>query len=561
MIDSNQTLLEPKIEKLRQLILNSFRVRGNQDPIYVDISGNLQRIEAPQHQIIFGRRGSGKSCLLVNYRKKSKKNGLPPIYILADEFKRLTFPDVLIRLLIELLDNVPTKGRWWKRCLFRKTPTETQVKKLRKLLDLAGEADVTEAQSATRRDVSSADVGYGPAKVTANSESSAEKSRSSKFRERKIDVLERHLKDYKQAIEESLKTWGDLHVAVLVDDFYLFPRTNQPDIIDYLHRLVRDTNLYLKVATIRHRTNLIRNSPQTVGVELGQDVEEMSLDRTLEDLQSTQGFLHEMLTSLSKRVGLDDIDQYFNPEAMQALTLVSGGVPRDFLNIFVNAIDAAKTMNRTRWLTPTTIYRGAGRLSYKQKLKNLKEDAGADVAGLERVFVDLLFFCLKESKKTIFLVSQDEAQTHHKEHELIHQLMDFKLIHVVEPDTSAAAGRSGRFEAYTLDFALFTEPRRRGIEIVKFWEMDDSYRRIGVREAPVYSLERARSIYSNSKFDVNPEKAIEDIPPEEQESLSEEAQQYAGEPNRMPASSRSHVKVRTLNLRSKVRPRQAIPQL
>lgn len=106
MTKSNQTLLAPKIEKLRQLILNSFRIRGNQDPIYVDISGNLERIKAPQHQIVFGRRGSGKSCLLVHYRKNIGKDSLPPIYILADEFKKLTFPDVLIRLLIELLGRV-----------------------------------------------------------------------------------------------------------------------------------------------------------------------------------------------------------------------------------------------------------------------------------------------------------------------------------------------------------------------------------------------------------------------------------------------------------------------
>ena len=87
---------------------------------------------------------------------------------------------------------------------------------------------------------------------------------------------------------------------------------------------------------------------------------------------------------------------------------------------------------------------------------------------------------------------------------LIQQLMDFKLIHVVEPDTSAASGRPGRYEAYTLDFSLFMEPRRRNIEIVEFGRIDDQSRRVGIREAPVYSLERARKRTTIQLVHLNP---------------------------------------------------------
>ena len=40
-----------------------------------------------------------------------------------------------------------------------------------------------------------------------------------------------------------------------------------------------------------------------------------------------------MLVSIAASASIDDLDEYFNPEALQALTLVSGGVPRDFLTI------------------------------------------------------------------------------------------------------------------------------------------------------------------------------------------------------------------------------------
>ena len=72
--------------------------------------------------------------------------------------------------------------------------------------------------------------------------------------------------------------------------------------------------------------------------------------------------------------------------------------------------------------------------------------------------------------------------------------MDFKLIHVVAPDTSAASGRAGRYEAYTLDAASFMEPRRRNIEIVEFWKTDDQRRPVHLREAPDYPLDRVAAL-------------------------------------------------------------------
>src|SRR6266540_2929287 len=56
----------------------------------------------------------------------------------------------------------------------------------------------------------------------------------------------------------------------------------------------------------------------------------------------------------------------------------------------------------------------------------------------------------------------------------------------------SASGRPGRYEAYTLDFALFMGPRLRGIEHVEFWKIDEQRRRKGLREAPRYPLDRAR---------------------------------------------------------------------
>jgi hypothetical protein len=162
-----------------------------------------------------------------------------------------------------------------------------------------------------------------------------------------------------------------------------------------------------------------------------------------------------MLDSMGRQVAIEGAtSQFLSPEGLFALTLASGGVPRDYLTTFVEAVKAARDGGATKWLTPKWIYRGASRVSYRTKLTQLRADVGADAAALEPVLQDLLTFCLEEKKKTAFLIAEKDARERPDEHDRVLQLMDFKLIHVVEPDTSAASGREGRCEAYTLDFAF-----------------------------------------------------------------------------------------------------------
>jgi len=449
---------------------------------------------------------------MVHYLRSARKYAVLPIYVLADEYKRLSYPDILIRLILQIMEDLISEQPWLKRLFRRGIALSQSVRELRTLLDMASETEVVEDEKARTTETTHAELsakGIGKTGSTVTAEMS--EARTSSFKERKLEAMERHLHDHKSAMMQAIKETRFDRACVLLDDFYLLPREWQADVIDYLHRLLRDSDIYLKVATIRHRTTLSRNHPQTIGVELSQDVEEINLDRTLEDVEATQDYLAGMLGWMAVETGVPSvIDTHFNPEAVQALTLASGGVPRDFLNIFVSAVDGSLNAGSKKWLTPKFIWKGAGRLTYQTKLRNLREDSDESTARIERLFVDLLQFCLAETRRTGFLISQDEAQRFAREHDLIQQLMDMRLIHVVEPDTSAASSRSGRYEAYTLDFSLFMEPRRRNIEIVEFWQRTEARSKKGVREAPVYSLERAGSAFDGT-LTLTPEAFLEEM--------------------------------------------------
>ena len=200
-------LSDPPIKKLTNLIKDSFRVRRNQRPLYVDLGGSLERIAAAQHQVIFGRRGSGKSCLLVHYLNTTADSRILPIYVLADEFKKLTYPNILIRLLVEILESIPVRWAVFKKLLRRPAPTRIAAEELRKLLDVADESEVVEDRQHRTADTASVNVsaqGVGQAAIGSTTDQAH--TRSSRFKERKIDTLERHLRDYKNAIISAVTT-------------------------------------------------------------------------------------------------------------------------------------------------------------------------------------------------------------------------------------------------------------------------------------------------------------------------------------------------------------------
>ncbi len=499
---------DPKLSKLASLIRRSFRVRDNRDPIYVDVAQNLERIGLDQHQIVFGRRGSGKSCLLIFFRRQvAPGSNVHTIYILGDTIKTLDYPDVLIRLLLAVFEGLPSRSRWarFKRRLTRqKSPTDEIINELRELLALPSSSKVTVTTSTTVSEKGGASGGItkGPVQATVDTEDAVSDSWKEvrESDEHKIRIVDGRLADYKTVVQQELDAANCEFGVFIIDDFYLINPEYQPEVIDYLHRLLRDTDLYLKVGTVRHRTTLLRTSPIHVGVQLNQDVDGFNLDHTLEDIGQTGAYLGEMLRKMGHEVGLEDAPSIMSDEARNELVLLSGGVPRDYLNIFLGGLERARSMKGRQRVTPTDLRKAAESLSQETKFRDLRTDAGADVPSLEALFVDLVTFCLKEKRTTAFLVSKDDIAQYPAVHDLIQQLMDFKLIHLVDESTSAASGRPGRFEAYTLDFALFMEPRRRNIEIVRFWETDDQRRRVRLREAPDYPLERGDAILKGDQL-------------------------------------------------------------
>lgn len=92
--------LEDKLGTMRLAINENLRVqRGGAEGIpYIDVGSVLADIVARQNHAVFGRRGCGKS-LLLHHSSRRLPETTQFVYLNCEDFKKHTFPNVLIEIL------------------------------------------------------------------------------------------------------------------------------------------------------------------------------------------------------------------------------------------------------------------------------------------------------------------------------------------------------------------------------------------------------------------------------------------------------------------------------
>lgn len=295
-------------------------------------SGTLARALSNRHHLLFGRRGSGKTSLLLKARTELVMNRRPNAFVDMEKFKGHSYPDVLISVLIESFKNLrawldegalapASKTSFWRRLLARpqRQPLnrasartlserkETYVLELDQLLHAQDGADIETLRRAgsTQRESVTATGGVAAGFARASGQVSGESTseETDEVRERlkrsKVDYLHRRVIDYQELLRGLVSLSGQ-DGFLLLDDFYQIPRATQADVLDYFHRSLKGTGLWLKVGTIRHRTTWYRHGDPPIGMKLGDDVDEIDLDVTLEKYQTAKTY--SFLSSTSWRL-------------------------------------------------------------------------------------------------------------------------------------------------------------------------------------------------------------------------------------------------------------------
>jgi len=518
----NEILDTPEIENLSTIIEEAIRSTEEGVKRFVEPAhGTLRRAMSKQHQIVFGRRGSGKSSLLRKAVAELSENKRPNVYIDLELYKSHSYPDVLISVLIESLSKFKkvlinsisenhNTSSFLKR-FFQKIHGTNQdhlhtidlideeIQKLNKLLHSADEVELEKTTKHSEEKVNKKEIRAGVVVDTVNvggkssggeTVSATEEVREA-FQSNKIDFLHRNIKEYRNIFHQISKlTNGDSYI--FFDDLYHIRRNHQANVIDYFHRIAKGNNLWIKVGTIRHRTRWYIHSNPPIGVKIGDDAEEIDLDLTLEKYTITKNFLLKILKNFLNECGQVSISHILSDGAIDRLVIASGGVARDFLGIFRKSIDVARDREKN--------YRGykigaedvnvaAGEYESSKK-EEFKRDTLEDRQNLEKEFQSIRDFCISHSKANLFLLDKDENID---SIELINELVDLRLIHKVKSRVTISA-RPGRiFEAYMLDISQYSGARkRRDVKMIDFW-----------RQSSIEQLRRVSMIYNPGVLEID----------------------------------------------------------
>jgi hypothetical protein len=458
--------MSTSVQQLRTIVQESLRVqRDSPEPVdYIDAANAVSDAVARQNHVIFGRRGCGKT-LLMHFSARKVLADVRVVYINCEDYKQHSFPNVLIEILDQLFRELERNLPGWfgrKRrsreliqeirndlAKLRQNPDELKAK-VRESVSSKGSVNASMA-------VSASGIGIGAAAQ------SAQKSAVEKVYEQndsKIHELNLLLPRLKERIRECFSLSGDVKsIFLALDDFYHLPRSIQPYVADYIHRLCKDVPIYFKLATLRHASTLYADrNKQPIGVQEHHDYQPINIDFTLADFKRTSYQLRKILYAYGEKAGMsdDEIDNLFMGEGFERLVLAAGGVPRDFLSLLLEAL-SPKPVGEERIGKDDVRQLSLG--VFQRRIAELKDDAEQlDQDTLLKGIHAITTFCL-DKKENVFLVSDQALQEQNGLRELLNRLLDYRIIHSVGIALTHKSN-PGTFTAYMLDIGAYAKYRK-----------------------------------------------------------------------------------------------------
>jgi hypothetical protein len=395
-------------EVLRGLLARSTRAISGQSTLrmfpgqYVPFqnSEETQAIQPATHLIV-GRRGVGKSTLILKAKELLDRS--PSISIILDmqPYAHRQDDEVQIDVLADIAGAISTA--------FRKRYPDS-------------------ANSADALDHFAIDLLAGKIR-----------------RDRASAALRRAVND--------ITTASNADLFVFLDDYHLVDTDQQPKVVEAIHGGLKGARGWLKVAGLK---SLLRvYDPATKkGLQSPGDAQVISLDLTLVDPEAAEEHLRKILLSFLRLVGVDKLNFAVADGAFHRLVWANAGVPRDFLQMFSKSIEHAARADRKR-VELSDANLAIGEFG-QQKMADLEEDARNEENFLKKALDAIERHCLDKKKVNAFLIRSEATA----EYKAVQTLSDLRLFHLLHQTiTPHKAGE--RYEAYMLDYSLFTGFRRR----------------------------------------------------------------------------------------------------
>jgi hypothetical protein len=450
---------------------------------FVDQGNLLNNLSSRNHQVIFGRRGTGKTHALKYLEEHARSNRGLAVYIdlrqvgstgglysdtsrsIAERATRL-LSDVGKRIHEELLSIAVTakEGDFHlgvvgpildqlldeaSRIRVEGEVTEETAEKSVLLEKLASSLSLSVEELAAKLGLSAA----------ASVDSTSEKSRTSVSKGRSVanisfGAMGTIFRQLAQAI-------GNKNIWILFDEWSDVPLELQPYLADLIRRtLLSAERVIVKIAAIEQRCRFkqLRPAGDYVGIELGADV---SADLDLDDfmvfendsaraVQFFSELLHRHVQQACQDLGIDapgtraDFVRlaFTQRSVLEELVRAAEGVPRDAINVLVLSGQEAGTM-----AISMPDVRKAAHIWY-QRDKERVVSANADARSLLEWIIDEV---IAHRRARAFLLRRGDANR------LIDDLFDARVLHFLKKNIAAHDQPGIKYDCYKIDYGCYVD--------------------------------------------------------------------------------------------------------
>ncbi len=292
-----QSLIDPRVNDLIELLNARSRTSEQQPSLHYihDAAETLNVAMSRRHHLIFGRRGVGKTALMLEAKSLLEKRGAMTFWINIQTMRSLSAYEAFLTIASRLCD-LPERVHYGRSKQPISVGTATSIKSRISTLLSSGKVD-----------------------------------------RRQVDLLIPDIHQLFLVLGQETQT--DLYI--FLDDLHYLSMAEQPALLEKINAISRDIRIWIKAAGIRHQSRWFTDNPPT-GLQTGHDAGIINLDVTLEQPAKAKGFLSSILNSYAAEAKLGSVFGTISREALDRLVLASGGVPRDFLILSATTIQVAR---------------------------------------------------------------------------------------------------------------------------------------------------------------------------------------------------------------------------
>jgi hypothetical protein len=388
-----------------------------------DTARNITTVTTPRHQLIFGRRGAGKTALMVEAKRRLAQERGASVWVNLQTLRLEAVQRSFVFICQRICDAM--------QAFLSETSRTPQV--LSDIAAFRAHLDKLWAQP-----------------LVSDTE------------------MARLIPSLQQILRRFLDSTS-VRMFIFIDDLHYLPRTQQPILLDALHGAVRDCDAWLKIAGIKHLCRWFEPHPPR-GLQTGHDADPIDLDITLENPSKAKAFLEEILVSYARTAGITSLASIFLNEALDRLVLASGAVPRDYLVLSAGAVRQAQRRERARVVGVQDVNKAAGEAA-QVKLTELEDDASPSTGTptIVTALQTIRAFCLDDKRTTYFRIDFRDKEQRPAEYGLIQDLMDLRLLHLIDSSLSDEHEAGRRSEVYMLDLSQFSGQRlKKQLKVIDF---------------------------------------------------------------------------------------------